>query len=121
MGCPFLHPKVTRNHVVGLDFNSGTLSHSIRFGYLKADRNIADGSNGSGLLLSNYPLNIQMGFTGLMTGPRPMRPSSFDRAIIRANTTAARSQAPISSATVSTSTVSMPRPLCLLAALHPLS
>ncbi|MGA8313828.1 MAG: carboxypeptidase regulatory-like domain-containing protein [Terriglobales bacterium] len=69
--------NITRNHVAGLDFNTGSLSHSIRLGYLKTDRNIADGSSGSGLLLSNYPLNIQMGLTGLITGPTSNAPFIF--------------------------------------------
>lgn len=37
--------NITRNHVVGLDFNTGSLSHSIRRGYLKTDRTLADGSS----------------------------------------------------------------------------
>jgi len=69
--------NITRNHVVGLDFNTGNLSHSIRLGYLKTDRNVSDGSSGSDLLLSNYPSNIQMGFTGLTTGPTSFAPFVF--------------------------------------------
>ena len=69
--------NITRNNVVGLDFNTGSFSHSIRLGYLKTDRNVGDASNGSGLLLSNYPLNIQLGFTGLLTGPTSNAPFVF--------------------------------------------
>ena len=69
--------NMTRNDVVGLDFNTGSLSHSIRLGYLKTDRTLADGSGGSGLPLSNYPLSLQMGFTGLMTGPTSNAPFVF--------------------------------------------
>jgi Carboxypeptidase regulatory-like domain len=69
--------NITRNHVVGLDFNTGNLSHSIRLGYLKTDRNVSDGGSGSELLLSNYPLNIQLGFTGLTTGPTAFAPFVF--------------------------------------------
>jgi hypothetical protein len=61
--------NVTRTHVVGLDFNTGNFSHSIRFGYLKTERNIVDGTRGSGLPLANFPSEIQMGNTGLATGP----------------------------------------------------
>jgi hypothetical protein len=60
--------NITRTHVAGLEFNTGSFSHSIRFGYLKTERDLADGSKGSGLLLANYPLNIQIGPT-LLTGP----------------------------------------------------
>jgi len=61
--------NITRTHVAGFDFNTGSFSHSIRFGYLKTERNLADGTRGSGLPLANYPLNIAMGNTGLTTGP----------------------------------------------------
>jgi hypothetical protein len=63
--------NITRTHVAGLDVNTGSLSHSIRFGYLKNERNLADGTRGSGLPLAGYPLNITMGLTGLGTGPSP--------------------------------------------------
>jgi carboxypeptidase family protein len=61
--------NVTRTHVAGLDFNTGNFSHSIRLGYLKTERDTVDGTRGSGLPLANYPLDIQMGNTGLLTGP----------------------------------------------------
>jgi hypothetical protein len=60
--------NITRTHVAGLEFNTGSFSHSIRFGYLKTERDLVDGTKGSGLLLANYPLNIQIGPT-LVTGP----------------------------------------------------
>jgi Carboxypeptidase regulatory-like domain len=61
--------NVTRTHVAGLDFNTGSFTHCIRFGYLKTGRDVVDGTSGSGLPLANYPLNLQMGNTGLVTGP----------------------------------------------------
>jgi hypothetical protein len=61
--------NITRTHVGGFDFNTGSFSHSVRFGYLKADRNLVDATEGSGLPMANYPLSIQMGNTGLVTGP----------------------------------------------------
>jgi carboxypeptidase family protein len=60
--------NVTRTHVAGLDFNTGSFSHSIRFGYLKTERDLSDATRGSDLPLANYPLTIQMGNTGLLTG-----------------------------------------------------
>jgi len=69
--------NITRTHVAGVDFNTGSFSHSIRFGYLKTERNLANGTAGSGLPLADYPLNIQMGFTGLVTGPTPNAPFVF--------------------------------------------
>lgn len=61
--------NVTRTHVAGFDFSTGSFAHSIRFGYLKTERNIGDATSGSGLPLSSFPLEIQMGNTGLETGP----------------------------------------------------
>jgi carboxypeptidase family protein len=60
---------VTRTHVAGLDFNTGSFSHSIRFEYLKTEKDTVDETRGSGLPLADYPLDIQMGNTGLLTGP----------------------------------------------------
>ncbi len=61
--------SITRTHVVGLDFNTGAFSHSIRFGHLKAEQDKSDATSDSNLPLANYPLNIQIGNTGLVTGP----------------------------------------------------
>lgn len=65
----FLGKNVTRTHAGGIDFNTGNFSHSFRFGFLKTGRDLADGTAGSGLPLANYPLDIQIGLTGLITGP----------------------------------------------------
>jgi hypothetical protein len=70
LGFSVYHAKnITRNHVAGFYFNTGSYTHSIRFGYLKTERQITDSTGGSGLPLANYPLDIQMGNTGLFTGP----------------------------------------------------
>jgi hypothetical protein len=69
--------NVTRTNVAGLDFNTGSFSHSIRFGYLETERNLVDGTVGSQLPLANYPLEIQMGNTGLLTGPSYNAPSKI--------------------------------------------
>jgi hypothetical protein len=61
--------NITRTHVAGFDFNTGSFSHSIRFGYLKTERDLADGTRDSGLPLANLPSTIQMLLTGLVTGP----------------------------------------------------
>jgi hypothetical protein len=66
--------NITRAHVVGLDFTSGSFSHTIRLAYLKNERHISDATTDSGLPLSNYPLTIQMGNTGLTTGPSVFAP-----------------------------------------------
>jgi hypothetical protein len=66
--------NITRSHVTGFDFNTGSFTHSVRFGYLKTERNISDATKDSALPLSNFPLNIQMGNTGLVTGPNSGAP-----------------------------------------------
>jgi len=67
--------NVTRTHVAGLDFNTGSFSHSIRFGYLKFKNQIVDAATGTNLPLADFPLQILMGNTGLVTGPNLNAPS----------------------------------------------
>src|SRR4029077_523669 len=61
--------NITRTHVAGFDFNTGSFTHSIRFGYLKTELQRVDATLGSNLPLADVPLEIQMGNTGLATGP----------------------------------------------------
>jgi hypothetical protein len=67
----------TRNEVVGLDFNTGGLTHSIRFSYLKFQNQIVDGTRGQSFPtseLANYPVSINIGtFT---VGPNLLAPQS---------------------------------------------
>jgi hypothetical protein len=67
---------ITRAHVIGLDFNTGSFTHSVRFEYLKFQNQIVDATTGSSLPLANYPLEIQMGSTGLVTGPNYLAPQT---------------------------------------------
>jgi hypothetical protein len=60
--------NITRDHVAGFDFNTGTYTHSIRLGYLKFENQTEDATHGTNLPLANYPLQIVMGNTGLVTG-----------------------------------------------------
>ena len=69
--------NITRALVAGLDFNTGSFSHSIRFGYLKAELDLRDATRGSGLPFSNYPLQIQMGNTGMESGPNYSKSGSI--------------------------------------------
>jgi Carboxypeptidase regulatory-like domain len=68
--------NITRSHVTGFDLSTRSFSHSIRFGYLKFENQIVDATRGSSLPLSNYPLEILMGNTGLVTGPNFNAPSA---------------------------------------------
>jgi hypothetical protein len=69
--------NVTRTHVTGLDFGRGSFSHSIRFGYLKTVHSVKDAASGSGLPLGDYPLDLAMGNTGLVTGPNGNAPQKL--------------------------------------------
>ena len=64
----------TRNHVVGLDFNTGSFTHAIRFSYLKFQNQIVDATRGTDLPLANFPVSIAIG--ALATGPNYLAPQS---------------------------------------------
>src|SRR5579872_4999180 len=69
--------NITRDHVVGLDFNTGTWTHAVRFSYLKFQNQIVDATTGnSALPFSNLGLEIFMGSTGLIAGPNLLAPQS---------------------------------------------
>ena len=46
---PFANNNHARDHVVGLDFNTGSFTHSIRFGYMKFQNGIQDAVTGSSI------------------------------------------------------------------------
>src|SRR5208337_1443766 len=57
---PFANQNHTPDHAVGLDFNTGGFTHSIRFGYMKFRNSIVDATAGTGIYdpLSNIELAI---------------------------------------------------------------
>jgi len=64
----------TRNDVFGADFNTGSITHSIRFSYLKFQNRILDGVRGSALPFADYPVAINIGtFT---VGPNLLAPQA---------------------------------------------
>ena len=68
---------ITRNQVVGVDFNTGSFTHSIRFSYLKFQNQIVDATTGnSALPFDNLHAEISMGSTGLIAGPNLLAPQS---------------------------------------------
>jgi hypothetical protein len=68
---------ITRNDVVGVDFNTGAFTHSIRFSYLKFQNQIVDATTGStSLPFANIGAEIFMGSTGLVAGPNLLAPQS---------------------------------------------
>ncbi len=68
---------ITRNFVGGVDFNTGSFSHAIRFSYLKFQNQIMDATIGSTTLpFANLGAEIFMGATGLVAGPNLLAPQS---------------------------------------------
>jgi len=66
--------NITHTEVAGVDFVTGSFSNSIRFQYLKTELHRVDATRDSGLPLANFPLALQMGNTGLFTGPNSYVP-----------------------------------------------
>lgn len=51
----------TRDHVVGLDFTTGSFTHSIRFGYMKFFNHISSGTNASTPFNTSSPIELAIG------------------------------------------------------------
>ena len=68
---------ITRNDVVGLDFNTGPFTHSIRFSFLKFQNQIVNATTGDASLpFDDLGAEIFMGATGLTAGPNLLAPQS---------------------------------------------
>ena len=68
---------ITRNHVAGVDFNTGGFTHSVRFSFLKFQNQIVDATTGSKTLpFANIGAEIFMGGSGLTAGPNLLAPQS---------------------------------------------
>jgi len=57
----YKNEDITRQHDIGLDFTSGSFTHSIRLSYLKFQNNIGDAVRGSNLPFANYPVSLNVG------------------------------------------------------------
>ena len=69
--------NITRNDVVGVDFNTGAFTHSIRFSFLKFQNQIVDATTGNASLpFDDLGAEIFMGATGLTAGPNLLAPQS---------------------------------------------
>src|ERR1700677_672790 len=64
---------VTRNEMVGLDFNTGSFSHSIRFSYLKFQNQIVDATS-TDSSLPFYNLHAELFAGSLVAGPNLLAP-----------------------------------------------
>jgi hypothetical protein len=51
----------TRDHVVGLDFTTGSFTHSIRFGYMKFFNHISSGTNAATPFNTSSPIELAIG------------------------------------------------------------
>jgi hypothetical protein len=71
---PFQDKNYTRTHVVGVDFNTGSVTHSVRFEYLKFQNQLVDAVVGSNLPFANFPLSLNIGV--LSTGPNLLAPQT---------------------------------------------
>jgi hypothetical protein len=58
---PFANNNHTPVHAVGLDFNTGTYTHSIRFGYTKFRNEITDAVTGTSIVNPAPPLELAIG------------------------------------------------------------
>ncbi len=66
---------ITRQHVVGFDFNTGSFTHSIRFSYLKFQNQIVDAT----LSNSSLPLccnGLELSSGSFFSGPNLLAPQS---------------------------------------------
>ncbi|MBV9342551.1 MAG: TonB-dependent receptor [Acidobacteria bacterium] len=58
---PFANSNHARDHVVGVDFNSGSLTNSIRFGYTKFQNGIKDAVTGSSIFDPAHGIELAIG------------------------------------------------------------
>src|SRR5258708_4496749 len=71
----YVNKDITRQHVVGFDFNSGSFSHSVRFSYLKFQNQIVDPTLGNNALpFCCTALEISSG--SFFVGPNLLAPQS---------------------------------------------
>jgi hypothetical protein len=65
----FTNSDITRDNAVGVDWSSGTWTHSIRFSYLRFQNRIIDAVRGSNTPFSQFPVALYFPSSGLATGP----------------------------------------------------
>jgi hypothetical protein len=71
---------ITRNHVFGIDFATGSWSHSIRYSYLKFQNQIVDATTGTNLPFANLGIEMRILPTGFISGPNLLAPQSTPQA-----------------------------------------
>ncbi len=69
---PYQNKNYVRQSVFGVDFTSGSYSHTIRYAYMKFQNEIADATLSSGLPLADYPGNgLAVNIAPLTAGSGP--------------------------------------------------
>ena len=76
----YANKDYTRVHAVGLDFNTGSFTHSVRFSYLKFQNQIADNTTGTSLPYANTGVEINGVGSSLYVGPNLLAPQSTPQA-----------------------------------------
>ena len=117
---PFANVNHARDHVVGVDFITGSFTHSIRFGYTKFQNGITDAVTGSSifdpapgieLAIGGDPNCLTAGVDDFCSGPNFLRRRPRCSPIISLNTTGARLSETTCCASASATTTSWGR-LC---------
>jgi len=89
---PFANVNHAREHVVGADFNTGSFTHSIRFGYTKFQNAIADAVTGSSifnpapgieLAIGGDPFCLTAGADDFCSGPNFLAPQATVRHFVK--------------------------------------
>ena len=72
----YRNQDITRTHVVGVDFNTGSFTHTVRFSYLKFQNQIVDATLGTSLPFSSAGVTLDALGNGFYSGPNPNAPQS---------------------------------------------
>lgn len=74
---PLDNTNRTHDHVVGLDFTTGSFTHSIRFGYMKFQNHIATGTSASTPFNPSSPIELAIGPDPLCINLSGATPDAF--------------------------------------------
>jgi carboxypeptidase family protein len=72
----YTNQDITRTHVVGVDFNTGSFTHTVRFSYLKFQNQIKDATLGTGLPFCCEGVTFDALGNGFWGGPNIEAPQS---------------------------------------------
>jgi Carboxypeptidase regulatory-like domain/TonB dependent receptor len=72
----YVNKDITRTHVVGIDFNTGTFTHTVRFSYLKFQNQIGDATLGTSLPFCCTGVTLWGINNPFYAGPNPNAPQS---------------------------------------------